>query len=262
MEQTKLTLAQKLIEISKSVLYLQKDKQGYNYKYVKGSTALAAIKPKMNELGVLLITKINKAEFFHNIENMKKYDNKKGIEYNVSVAAETVKCDVTMIWLDAESSETIEVPWFCIGTKDDGSQAFGSALTYSERYFLLKQFNIATDDLDPEEFNSAYNKDLSEEEKATTDTYPPKAETQQNSTPIEQKVQDFVAKNDVKLLDSLQLKRLVAVAKANDLTNEEVSMVIKEQGFESSKKITVGKFEAVIKALEDRAHSKRLASEV
>ena len=52
--------------------------------------------------------------------------------------------DVTFTWVDVESNETLEQSWR--GTGQNGfDKSFGSALTYAERYFLLKTFHIATD---------------------------------------------------------------------------------------------------------------------
>ena len=50
----------------------------------------------------------------------------------------------------------IRIPYFFTGIQDDSSKALGSALTYSERYFLLKFFNIPTDDDDPDKFEEKH----------------------------------------------------------------------------------------------------------
>src|SRR5690625_1734139 len=59
--------------------------------------------------------------------------------------------DMTYVWQDsANPDDKIEIPWKLYGQQDDISKAFGSGLTYSERYFLLKFFNAPTDDDDPD----------------------------------------------------------------------------------------------------------------
>ena len=65
-----------------------------------------------------------------------------------------------------------------VGQQSDASQAFGSGLTYSSRYFLLKYFNIATSDADPDAFRKKQKAAEAEEQKliaseitATIDTY-------------------------------------------------------------------------------------------
>jgi hypothetical protein len=56
-----------------------------------------------------------------------------------------------MVWMDAKSKETIEVPWLLYGEQEgDIAKAFGSGLTYAERYFIMKFFNQPTDYLDPD----------------------------------------------------------------------------------------------------------------
>ena len=48
----------------------------------------------------------------------------------------------------------MEVTWALIGQQADAAQAFGSALTYANRYFLLKFFQVATPDDDPDRWRS------------------------------------------------------------------------------------------------------------
>jgi len=128
----KLNLYQKLVEIRKVVPYLKKDTKSYKYSYVSGSSILSELVSKMNELQVLLVSSV--------------------VDYQISSEKkQTVSCKMLMTWINAENpEERLEVPFACFGSQDDISKAFGSALTYSERYFLLKFFNIATDDMDPD----------------------------------------------------------------------------------------------------------------
>ena len=50
----KLNLYQKLHKVQSRVNGLGKDKDGQNFKYVSGTKVLDAIKPIMNEIGLLL----------------------------------------------------------------------------------------------------------------------------------------------------------------------------------------------------------------
>lgn len=62
---------------------------------------------------------------------------------------------MTWSWVNNDNpEERIDVEWALVGQQGDASQAFGSGLTYSNRYFLLKFFNIATPDADPDAFRS------------------------------------------------------------------------------------------------------------
>ena len=135
-----LNLCEKLIQIRKCVPYLQKDTTGYKYSYVSGASVLGHIQGAMNELGVLLFPSVtNRA--------MSAFDN----DY-------VVEGDIIMTWMDAATGERLEVPFLLFGKQNDPSKAFGSGLTYSERYFLLKFFNIPTDDEDPDRFQNKINK--------------------------------------------------------------------------------------------------------
>ncbi|HDY9908796.1 TPA: ERF family protein, partial [Staphylococcus aureus] len=56
--------------------------------------------------------------------------------------------------------EKIESSIFAIGQQDDPSKALGTALTYSERYFLMKFFGLPTDedDADAKQKKERYTK--------------------------------------------------------------------------------------------------------
>ena len=144
-----MNLYEKLIEVRKCVPYLKKDTQGYQYVYVSGSSVLGAIKAKMDELGVLLFPEVDKYE-------MTEYSsvNKQG----KTVIDQVLKSTGFMVWKNAETpEEEIKIPWVFVGQDADISKSFGKALTYSERYFLLKFFNIATDSDDPDAFQQKNN---------------------------------------------------------------------------------------------------------
>lgn len=127
-----MAIYKKLLEIQKKINGLGKDSRGYNYDFVSGSKVLGYIKPLMNEQGLLLKQEI-----------VDVVTTPAGEKENLF----TVKMRFT--WVDVETGET-DINDFasagCIG-KDKG---IGGALTYGERYFLLKFFHIATDkdDLD------------------------------------------------------------------------------------------------------------------
>lgn len=143
----KLNLLQKIVEVKKVVsqLGLEKDKQGYNFSYVTGDQILAKITPRMNELNLLLIPNIKEAR-----EETRVNNKGKAISYIIG--------DIVYTWINADNpSDTLTINWKLYGKQEDISQAYGSALTYSERYFLLKFFGVPTDILDPDLRN--YNQD-------------------------------------------------------------------------------------------------------
>ncbi len=153
----KLNLRQKLVEIRKGVEYLQKDMQGnQGARYVDPAVLLRKIRSGMDEHGVILSPKIIDAEMSLILQPSK--NNKEKNDHLCCMRME-------MVWLDADSDETISVPWFATGSHmQDPSMAFGGALTYTERYFLLKYFNIPTAQDDPEQFDQKTADKLSNDE--------------------------------------------------------------------------------------------------
>ena len=137
-----MNLYQKLVEIRKDVINFCKDTEGYGYKYVSGSQAIAKIREKMDSLGVLLVPEIK-----NTISSTYDYVNSKGKECTDHI----VSGEMSYKWINAENpEEELIVPWQLYGAQEDISKAFGSGLTYSERYFILKFFQAPTDSDDPD----------------------------------------------------------------------------------------------------------------
>jgi hypothetical protein len=132
-----MNLYQKLVEIQKTVRGLGKDANAQTYQYVSGAKVLDRIRPKMDELGVLLVQQVDE------IENDR-------IDYAVRTGSKSEllsKVTMTFTWIDAESGEKLPVKFGANGM-NNWDKGLGSALTYAERYFLLKFFHIATDEDD------------------------------------------------------------------------------------------------------------------
>ncbi len=131
-------LYKKLMVIQNKVNGLGKDKATNTYKYVTGSKVLSEIKPTMNELGLIL-----KQEII-SIENVRQdYTVKSGNSKNEILS----KVMMQFTWIDTETGEK-DVNSFGANGQNDWDKGVGSALTYAERYFLLKYFHIATDEDD------------------------------------------------------------------------------------------------------------------
>lgn len=123
---------------------LGKDKATNNYKYVTGDKVLEHVKPMMNELGLIL-----KQEII-SIENTRQ-------DYRVGISTTTPegrqkseilsKVMMKFTWVDTETGQCDE-NLFGANGQNDWDKGVGSALTYGERYFLLKYFHIATDEDD------------------------------------------------------------------------------------------------------------------
>jgi len=136
---TKLNLIQKLIEVRKAVPYLKKDNAGFQFKFVSSSQTLAALKGAMDEQGVLLVPSVTETK-------VSDHTTKKGNHEYFTILTMVFK------WIDADNpTDFLESPWVGQGL-DDAEKGVGKALTYAEKYFLLKFFNIPTDKDDPDTF--------------------------------------------------------------------------------------------------------------
>lgn len=133
-----MNLYQKLHDIQKQVIGLAKDKNGNNYQYVTGTKVLEFIKPLMNKHCIIL-----KQEVL-SIENTRMDYATKSNPNKSEVLSKVMQ---KFTWVDCETGEKDE-NLFGANGQNDWDKGVGSALTYAERYFLLKYFHIATDEDD------------------------------------------------------------------------------------------------------------------
>lgn len=149
-----LNLYQKLAKIRKQVEVIQKNKSGYGYKYVTEDEILAKITVFMDKYHISLIPNVVHASAQVSPYTYKKTKTTKTGQIYEEINNEIlVSADMTWFWVNNDDpNERICVPWVLVGQQSDASQAFGSGLTYAARYFLLKYFNIATPDDDPDNF--------------------------------------------------------------------------------------------------------------
>lgn len=151
-----LNIYQKLAKIRKQVEVIQKNKSGYGYKYVSEDEILAKISAFMDKYSLSLIPSV-----VSNSGTVSPYNTKKtrstqdGQIYEENVNEVLVSADMVFTWVNNDNpQERVDVPWILVGHQSDGSQSFGSGLSYAMRYFLLKFFNIATPDDDPDKWRS------------------------------------------------------------------------------------------------------------
>ena len=144
-----MNIHEKLIEVRKKLPYLQRTEEskdaGFKYKYASGAQALSIVQAAMNEVKLTLTmsTSINSTYPY-------KHEYRNSTEEGTAVLI-----DFVFTFTDAEKPEDTIVITFTGGGEDPNiSKAIGKCLTYTERYFILKTFQVATDDDDPDKFGN------------------------------------------------------------------------------------------------------------
>lgn len=145
----KLNLWQKINEVKKVIKTFIKDSKTEgkgSYAYTSGTQILSAIKSKMEELQLLLLP----VSAEHQSYEAFNYKNSAGYDKTDFIVIGKISYE----WINAEKPEERQkVDWQYYGQQNDISKAFGSGLTYSERYILLKSLGVPTDDEDPDAKN-------------------------------------------------------------------------------------------------------------
>ncbi len=145
-----MSIYKKLLEIQKKVKGLSKDKKSHNYEYVTGNKLLSFIKPIMDESGLILkqeVLSIDNERQDYKVWD-KWFQNQDGTKGAWKPKSEILsKVMMRFTWIDTETGEKDE-NLFGANGQNDWEKGLGSALTYAERYFLLKYFHIATDEDD------------------------------------------------------------------------------------------------------------------
>ena len=214
-----MNIHQKLIEVRKTIKGFNKDTKGFNYSYVSGNQILRAIKNKMDELGILLIPEVDYDTLSwckHEYTNIKGQDKLDFI----------IQGKMIYKWINADNpaEDYINVPWLMVGQQsDDISKAVGTALTYNERYFLLKFFNCPTDEDDPD------NKQGEE--------YTVKVNKSGNS------------QSSVKRISEPQQKRLFAIGKGKD--TQAIKNILSSFGYSAATEILVKDYNDICKKVEE-----------
>jgi len=130
---------QKMVEVRKRVPFIGKDAENrfHRFGYVSSSAVLNALRPLLDEYGIVLVPEVRLAETAEHITGKDKRH---------------ILTHLHMIYtfVNAENpDEKIECRFYGQGL-DDGEKGVGKAATYAEKYFLLKFFNIPTDCDDPD----------------------------------------------------------------------------------------------------------------
>ena len=107
------------------------------YNYVSGAKLLGVIRPLMDELGLILTQEVV------DIKNEPiTYMTRNGEKTEMFTTAH-----IRFTWVDTDDGSQVVNDFFANGM-NAWDKGLGSALTYAERYYLMKTFHIATDEDD------------------------------------------------------------------------------------------------------------------
>lgn len=143
------TTYQKVLDVKKSVPYIQKqEKQYMKFKVVTSEDVLTSIQPIMLEKGLILEPHILNKEVTRQV-----IGTNTGGKFDKAIFSYLVVLDMEYVWVNVENPEDkISIKFIAVAEDENASYALGQALTYAEKTFILKYFNIPTDDSDPDIF--------------------------------------------------------------------------------------------------------------
>lgn len=200
-----LNLYQKIADVKANIDGFTKDTKGFNYSYVSGSQILHRIRSKMVEHNLLLVPSTSNEQW-----TTHSYKNKKGYE----VVDFVVEMDLNYKWINADKpEEQLDISYHAFGQQSDISQAHGTALTYAERYFLMKFFNIPTDedDADAKQKQDKYSK-----------VDPKNIEQLENEITMFSELMKSLGKD----VSTDQVKQQLKISDVNQLSNNQIATMI------------------------------------
>ena len=148
-----MNLWQKLAKVRDIADVVAKNKAGYGYRYVSEDEILAKIKAGLSKYHVSIYPMLDQENFSVERRDFfkKKYDKATQTWIEDPQMEYCVRGRLNYLVVNDDKPEEQHIaPWVLVGSQTDDAQAFGSALTYANRYFFLKFFNIATPDDDPD----------------------------------------------------------------------------------------------------------------
>ncbi|MDW3925684.1 ERF family protein [Staphylococcus saprophyticus] len=205
-----LNLYQKIADVKANIDGFTKDKKSYNYSYVSGSQVLHRIREKMLEHNLLLFP-YTANETCEQIE-VTRFNKKANKE--VTTTEFLVKLKMIYTWINADNPQEKQiVDFWATGQQDDPAKAYGTALTYAERYFLMKFFNIPTDedDADAKEKQDKYSK-----------VEPKNIETLENEITMFSELMKSINKD----VSADQVKKQLGIKDINQLSNNQIAGMI------------------------------------
>lgn len=148
-----MTLHQKILKIADMAGVLRKTKDGYGFRYVPEEDIQAKVTAGLQKYGIMLYDSIVPGTLKVMPISYEKYDPK--IKANKPVNEVIVSGDTTYTWVNVDHpEERVETTWAFVGQMEDASMAMGAGLTYANRYYLMKQLQLATTESDPDNYRS------------------------------------------------------------------------------------------------------------
>lgn len=146
-----MSIEEKLFELRKKVPYVQKEKSKdsssqLKYTFVSSANIMGIIRPALDELKILVIKEVVESNV-----NCVNTTNKSG-DPKVKYLTQLV---MRYTLIDTTDNTKLVVNWYGQGFESDSEKGFGKALTYSEKYFWLKQLDVQTGDDDPDEIQES-----------------------------------------------------------------------------------------------------------
>ena len=148
-----LNLHQKMLKIANMAGVLQKTKDGYSYKYVPEEDIQAKVTSGLQKYGVMLYVSMVPDTLRVTPHHYEKFDPKiKGLK---PVNEVIVSSEMEYTWVNTDNpEEKLTTTWAFVGQMEDAAQAMGAGLTYANRYYLMKQLQLATTESDPDNYRS------------------------------------------------------------------------------------------------------------
>ena len=159
-----MNLHQKILKIASMAGVLQKTASGYSYRYVPEEDIQAKVTAGLQKYGVMLYNSIVPGTMKVTPYTYEKYDRQlKGMK---PVNEILVSADMTYTWVNVDDpEEKLETTWAIVGQMEDAAQAMGAGLTYGNRYYLMKQLQLATTESDPDNYRSKQKEAAEAEER-------------------------------------------------------------------------------------------------
>lgn len=230
---SELNLYQKIVQVRMIAEGFSKDKSSFNYSYVSGNQVLGKIKDKMNELNLLLFPSTKVGE--HHTHAYKTAKGKDVLDF-------VVKGEMSYTWINGDKPEEREtVTWAYYGQQDEISKAYGSALTYSERYYLLKSLGLPTDEDDPDakQQQPAQHTQQTQQSKPSITPHVTQNASTQTNTQAAQQNRSNAAAGPQGLISEPQIKYCHRLKNEKGITEDDFRRMISEiGGRESIKELT------------------------